>query len=64
VDYTSALGLTLTTFLSLTDSFNAAPVVTPNENKFMQQTTPGSPTQVNIGAITISYSLSAVFGFC
>lgn len=64
VDYTSALGLSVMGLVSLTDTYSAAPTVTPSNNQFMQQTTPSTPTQVNIGAITIGYSLSAVFSFC
>jgi uncharacterized protein YggE len=64
-DYISAFGLSMIGLVSLTDTFSGGPTVTPSNKHFMQQqTAPSSSTDVKIGTVTISYSLSAVFSFC
>ncbi len=60
-DYAGALNLTLGELVTLVDSFSSAPVVTPADQKqFMSIVT---PTSVNVGSISISYSLQAIFRF-
>jgi uncharacterized protein YggE len=57
-DYTEALNRTLGDLVTLVDSFSSAPVVTPQPDRFMEKAT---PTQVNVGAITINYNVQATF---
>lgn len=67
MDYATALQLSLGQIVSVTDSYSNAPVTTPvNDLPMLSlgQAAPSKvPTTINVGTVSISYNMQAVYSF-
>lgn len=64
-DYAGALSLSLGQILNVVDSFSSAPVVRQvgRPMEMALKMSDATPTTVNVGTISISYDLDAIYGF-